>query len=201
MEFESSDNGCFKIQVKPQKGRPTIVVLMHKVDHGKFTQKLQIVVKPSELPLADCMAILQLVCLEITEGKLGLSAIKFRRDELIQSQKSVGLKKYFEDLKDQEAAPPYDYRPNEEFLQAYIENQQQVSHLPEVADADDNTEEKPCHAPWQILPIERILVAQGVLSQTSGYYCVGHIFLVGSTAITWGRFKIRALFHILEGPL
>ena len=140
MEFESSDNGCFKIQVKPQKGRPTIVVLMHKVDHGKFTQKLQIVVKPSELPLADCMAILQLVCLDITDGKLDLSAIKLRRDELIQSQKLVGLKKYFADLKDQEAAPPYDYRPNEEFLQAYIENQQQVSHLPEVADADDNTE-------------------------------------------------------------
>ena len=56
------------------------------------------------------------------------------------------------------------------------------------------------HAPWQISPIERILVAQGVLSQTSGYYCVGQIFLVG-TAISCGRFKIRALFHILEGPL
>lgn len=139
MEFETTDKGCFKIQVKPQKGRSTIVVLMHKADDGKFAQKLQIVVKPKELPKSDCIAIVQLVCLEVTEGKLDLLATKLRRDELIQYQKSVGLKQHLENLFDGTADPPYDYRPNQDFLQAYMENQQQDSDLPDVPEAD-NTE-------------------------------------------------------------
>ena len=143
MEFETTDKGCFRIQVKPQKGRATIVVLMHKPDDGKFAQKLQIVVKPNELPLADCIAIMQLLCLETTEGNLGPTAIKLRRDELIQFQKSVGLKQHLENLKDRKEDPPYDYRPNEEFLQAYIDNQQQDSDLRGVPEVD-NTEEKRC---------------------------------------------------------
>ena len=119
------------------------MVLMHKPDDGKFAQKLQIVVKPNELPLAHCIAIVQLLCLEITEGNLGPTAMKLRRDELIQLQKSVGLKQHLENLKDQKADPPYDYRPNEEFLQAYIDNQQQDSDRPDVPEVD-NTEEKRC---------------------------------------------------------
>eukprot|EP00435_Cladocopium_sp_Y103_P070031 s12_g34.t1 len=146
-EFESTDKGCCKIAVKPQKNRSTIVVMMHKADDAKPTQKLQIVVKPGELPLADCITIMQLFCFELTSGKLELTAVKLRRDEVIQFQKSKGLKKYLEALKDQEADPPYDYRPSEELLQAYDQNQEQDSRLQEVADTQldaENAEENPC---------------------------------------------------------
>lgn len=139
--FGRSDRGCCRLAIKPQKGRSTIVSFLHKVDK-KFAQKLQIVVKPEELPLSECLCIMRLIANEYMSGTLDLEGIKKRRDDLIESHKSIGLRKYLEEL--MEAADCdllYGYKPSQQFIDTFEANLQETGISPAAGLGEDIAED------------------------------------------------------------
>lgn len=145
-EFESSDKGCCRLAIKPQKGRATIISFLRKSDK-KFSQKLQIVVKPEELPISDCLCVMRLIANEFVIGTLDLEGIKKRRDALTDSQKSLGLKKYLEGLLESaDGELPFSYRPTQDFIDTFEANLQETTistttGLDEDVNDDDNDRE------------------------------------------------------------
>ena len=117
--FESSDpeKGSCKVQFKPQKGRSSLVVLLVH-DGKKYSQKLQVVVKP-DLPKADCLAIVKFIGQELIFGSLPLEAVKTRRVELQQKHEKGELLQYFKHVRSSEDQPPYGYRPDDVFFDTY----------------------------------------------------------------------------------
>lgn len=117
--FESSDpaKGSCKVQFKPQKGRSPLVALL-VYDGKKYSQKLQVVVKP-DLPKADCLAIVKFIGQELIFGSLPLNAVKNRRAELQGKHEKGELLEYFKHLRSAADDPPHGYRPDQVFFDTY----------------------------------------------------------------------------------
>lgn len=95
-EFESTDTGIAKVQVKPQKGRNTIVVLMFKgLEEKKFSQRAQIVVSEN-MPLAESQCLIRIMAQELVFGSLTTANIKIRKTELLLKHQQKGLLDYLE---------------------------------------------------------------------------------------------------------
>ena len=92
---ENKDVGHVKIQLKPQKGRSPIVVLMFKgVDDSKFSQKLQVVVK-SPLLVADAMAIVKYIGAEFLDQNLSHEEAKSVKTEMVAAAEKGELLEWF----------------------------------------------------------------------------------------------------------
>lgn len=112
---QSEKTGEFKIQLKPQKGRSAICVLMQKAPgEKKLAQKLQIVVKPPLLA-ADGMAILKHLAADYLAGVLPLDALKPRKAHFLAAfqggpEKVLEIFEKERDVNDQ---------PNSDFINLY----------------------------------------------------------------------------------
>ncbi len=86
VEDVSADSpvGEVKIQLKPQSKRSPIAVLMFKgPGDKKFSQKLQIVVKPPTVLGIDAMAILKFIAAEFLDGDINVDSLKDRKAFLV----------------------------------------------------------------------------------------------------------------------
>lgn len=94
----ASDVGEVKVQLKPQNKRASIAVLMFKEVGGtKFSQKLQIVVKPPALVGVDAMAILKDIAADLLDGDLKLDDLKQQRDNPVEKHEMGTLIDYFKE--------------------------------------------------------------------------------------------------------
>ena len=121
--FASTDVGLAKVQIKPQRGRSTIVVLMFKgLEEKKLTQKLQLVVKDDTLPLAECHAIMRLIAQEVVLGTLAVQNMTNRRDQLILRHQNDGLLNHMESMVGKETHNGITIDPN--FIATFKRNQE-----------------------------------------------------------------------------
>eukprot|EP00435_Cladocopium_sp_Y103_P045967 s2022_g13.t1 len=94
----ASHLGEIRVQLKTQNKRSGIAVLMFKEPEGKkFTQKLQIVVKPPNLVGVDAMAIMKDIAADVLDGDLALENVRARRDYLVQRHDDGTLIDYFKE--------------------------------------------------------------------------------------------------------
>ena len=139
-EYESTDVGLARVQVKPQKGRSTIVVLMFKGwEEKKLSQKLQPVVKDDSLPLAECHTIVRLIAQELVFGTLDVQNVKVRRDELLLKHHKEGLLSYMESVVGKEPQNGITMHPD--FIAVFKRNQElQAQVIASLAGSDEKQE-------------------------------------------------------------
>ena len=93
--------GEAKTVLKPQKGRSPIVVLMFKgKDETKWSQKLQIVIKPPTILAFDAMAILKAIAADLLDGKAQLSDLKPQKNSLLDMHEKGTLVEYWRRILD-----------------------------------------------------------------------------------------------------
>ena len=92
---EDEKLGTFKASLKNQKGRNSIASLQWKPLGGtKFSQKLQVVVKPPEVCGVDAMAILKVIISLVLDGDNDINELTGLRNHLVDLHTSGKFLKY-----------------------------------------------------------------------------------------------------------
>lgn len=84
----------YKVVLKGQKGRNSIVSFMEKSDAGAWVQKLQLVVK--EIGALEAMLVMRQVAAEFAKGSLPVEELRKRRDEMAREAADGNLLVFLE---------------------------------------------------------------------------------------------------------